>query len=1374
MPTLADQDRLALVGAKAEEWANKLIDLGPRNTLLYFRNTKLSCLDLTGADPDALRGLLAGGTGRLDRLVTDPAAHKDACLRARSLRKRIGVFEEEQGVDVGRVAQGLVVVSPPHTVGTSPVRPLRAPLLLRPVKIVPRTVAENDFTLQPGDEVEINQVLLYALDRLYGFDIDLNRVVAEADIALARTTDPDEQLAGVFAVLADLAARQGRTVQLERSVVVGLFNYEKLPMVTDLRTATTLLAGHDLVAAMAGDPAALASTTAEGAGFQPPESDDILPPEEFLVSDADSSQQRAITTALAGGNIVIEGPPGTGKSQTIANIIAGAAAMGKTVLFVAEKRAAIEAVTNRLAAVDLGRLVFDLHHQKVDKKRIAHQLQDSLEAAGRQLPVQVDDLHRRLVARRSLVRGYSEALHATRAPWGISAFQVQAELLDMQGPPTTHRFRQPLLGALDGDTVSALADELRSFVEIGGLRVAGGTSPWCRASVRDERDVERMLAELDDLNAETLRDGQSAMAHLVRQTGLLPPNDLPGWQQTLDVLDGVQRAVQAFGPDVFGTQLDDWCAAVGTRADRARADRRLSFSHRRALLREIRAASRDGITKKKALHTALAAVVALRDRWQELGGAGVRPAEVMDLQRTMETFRTLRSQLASVALCAQLRDIEIKPTDQIAEDLRVLDSDRETLFHLPKIQELTRRFERLGLIDMVRSAARQGLTGDELWQVFRHSWLLSLHDEFRLRVPLLREFVAEQQTRLVGEFQQADVEHRETSAQRVRWEVARRLRQARDANPGETQLLREQASRKSRHLPIRRLVDRTSHVLLSLHPCWAMSPLVVSRILPAARLFDIVVFDEASQIQPHDAITAIARGHSLVVAGDDKQLPPTNFFGRLIDSPDESDDEEDGGNDLTDYESILSAMRPLMPHHQMLQWHYRSQDERLIAFSNREIYGDQLVTFPGASRGSPVTLDVVDGVASPGQDGSAAAEIQRVVQRVIEHAEQRPDESLGVITLGQKHMDRVENAIRRALAERPDLQDFFDQDVGPGRRFFVKNLERVQGDERDAVILTIGVAKRASGVVARTGFGPLNSESGRRRLNVAVTRAKRRMTVVCSFQAGDLAPTTEPTGTELLRRYLDFAERTVDIDTVGRSVPVASNGFERDIESRLRERGVQVYPQWGFSDYRIDFALAHRDHPGRMVLAVEADGDTYHRVYSTRDRDRLRQAHLENLGWRFHRVWSSAWFADRDSETDRIVEAWEEAMRHSDRDQRHEPPAPPPVVVAPPPQPLVRRGPRPLVPVGLSTHQYSDTQLIALCRWLMTDRLQRDRTERIEEALRELGFKRKGSRIVERLHRAVDIAQSQTDQAERLAGSRPEQSERKAGSRPDQAERMAR
>ncbi|SFT98130.1 AAA domain-containing protein [Actinopolyspora lacussalsi subsp. righensis] len=1354
MSTENDQELQELVRAKAEEWANKLVDLGTTNTLLHFKNRKTTTLDLTSADPDALRELLTGSETRLSSLFRETDAHKDASKRIRDIRRRINAAEEEQGVEVGKVAQGLVRTEQ-QVRGSESVPATRAPLLLRTLRIESRTVSENDFVLRL-DDVEINQVLLYALDRKYGLDIDHERFTSAVEDRLSQHEEPGEQLESVYGELADLAARQDMGIELERSVVIGLFNYEKLPMVKDLRSSTGLLAQHELVAALAGHRASTEAVREESTGFAPPPPDEIAPNTEHPVQDADSSQQGAINSALADQHVLVEGPPGTGKSQTIANIIAGAAAQGKRVLFVSEKRAAIEAVTNRLAEVNLADLVFDLHQRKVDKKQLAQRLQESLQATSRQQPAETGELHQRLAERRDSLRVSSDELHARRDPWEKSAYEVQLELLKLgEQHRTDHFFRDSTLRALDAATVRRLEQELHQFVDAGGLRILRKESPWWQADIRTEADLRRVTAELDELTTRTLRDGQQGMHALLRQTGLTPPTDLEGWQHVLELLDEVRDSVEAFGSDVFGTQLDDWWLATASRKQRARDGRKLGWRQRRTLLKEVRRASTDGITKKWALHAKLNEIVRQRDRWSELGGGQVQPAEVVDLRQTMETFHTLRNQLTSVAMCARLTDYESRPTEQVQEELRELAADKNTMWQMPRINELLDEFRRLGLTELLGEAARRDATGEQTWLLFRHCWLRCLFDEFKFRIPALREVNGEQRNRTVDEFQEADREHRGTSAQRVRWSVADALRRVRDEFPDETDLLRRQANKKARHLPIRRLVERAPHVLLALRPCWAMSPLVVSSTLPAERLFDLVVFDEASQIEPHDAVTSLARGRRLVVAGDDKQLPPTNFFSRMLEEPSEAADEDDDDGDLRDYESILTTMRSLIPIRRTLRWHYRSRDERLIAFSNEEIYNNELVTFPGARWDTPVTLDVVDGVASPGQDGSAPEEVERVVERVLEHAEFRPHESLGVITMGQKHMSRVDDAIRKALRDRPELQDFFDENAEPSRRFFVKNLERVQGDERDAIILTLGVAKRANGTVARTGFGPLNNEGGPRRLNVAVSRAKTRMTVVSSFGPHDLAPREERTGTELLRRYLEFAQNQTRIDQVGRQQPVELNGLERDIHDALRERGIEVYPQWGYSQYRIDFALAHRDEPGRMILAVEADGDSYHNSYSVRDRDRLRQAHLENLGWRFHRVWASAWFADREGETERIVKAWEQAMIDAEREPA---PAVPDKPESPgntgdtgdtgdtgPPEVTITRGPRPAITPGLRIADYDEKELVELCGWLLTDRLPLDRQERIEQAMRELGFKRKGSRIVERLTRAVDIAQRQAD-----------------------------
>lgn len=364
----------------------------------------------------------------------------------------------------------------------------------------------------------------------------------------------------------------------------------------------------------------------------------------------------------------------------------------------------------------------------------------------------------------------------------------------------------------------------------------------------------------------------------------------------------------------------------------------------------------------------------------------------------------------------------------------------------------------------------------------------------------------------------------------------------------------------------------------------------------------------------------------------------------------------------------------------------------------------------------------------------------------MNHARTRPHESLGVITPGEKHQARIERRLAQARRENPELEEFFSEEVELTRRFFVKNLESVQGDERDAIILSLGVARSASGRINRTSFGLLNRKGSERRVNVAVTRAKNRMTVVASFSSADLDPSPDVTGTELLRRYLDFAERLGRIEQVGSLGNRPLNGFERSIHDALIERGVPVYPQWGFSDYWIDFALGHRDHPGRMVLAVEADGDRYHRAPSARDRDRLRQAHLEKLGWRFHRLWSSAWFADPAKETERIIAAWQQAMDEADAPVEEAPVPDDDIQLAE--EVSVTRGPRPRVIPGLSIQQYTERQLIDVCRWLMTDRLHLSRDERLTQAMTELGFQRRGPRIVERLTAAIDVAQRLADQEE--------------------------
>lgn len=425
-----------------------------------------------------------------------------------------------------------------------------------------------------------------------------------------------------------------------------------------------------------------------------------------------------------------------------------------------------------------------------------------------------------------------------------------------------------------------------------------------------------------------------------------------------------------------------------------------------------------------------------------------------------------------------------------------------------------------------------------------------------------------------------------------------------------------------------------------------------------------------------------------------------------------------------------------------LDWHYRSRDESLINFSNRHIYQNRLVTFPGPG-GPPAISHVLvkQEFGVDGQEESCSAEVQAVVSLVLEHAKNTSELTLGVITMGIRHMTRVQAALDQALERHPELGTFFDPNNS--ERFFIKNLERVQGDERDAIIISIGYGKdRAGNLPLR--FGPLLPEGGRRRLNVAVTRARQKLAVVSSFSYLDidLSRVRAGSGVELLRNYLQYAasngKRLGDADVTGEPL----NAFEADVFDCLSTAGLRLIPQMGASQFRIDMVAEHPEKPGRYVLAIECDGASYHSSYTARDRDRLRQQQLENLGWRFHRIWSTDWFMRKAEEIQRTMKAFQEAVgfadkldqavvnnsHHGNENSRDQGSA----VSA-----LPRRGPRPSIPVRTSINQYRKEELIHLLRWISSDGQLRTDDQIVDEMVAALGFSRRGTRIEKVLQAAI-------------------------------------
>ena len=466
---------------------------------------------------------------------------------------------------------------------------------------------------------------------------------------------------------------------------------------------------------------------------------------------------------------------------------------------------------------------------------------------------------------------------------------------------------------------------------------------------------------------------------------------------------------------------------------------------------------------------------------------------------------------------------------------------------------------------------------------------------------------------------------------------------------GQLGTLRGELSKRRRQMPVRKLIASVSNLLQALKPCFLMSPLAVSQYLPAGPLasdhvaFDVVIFDEASQVLPEDALPAIDRARQLIVVGDRLQLPPTTFFHSGL-SDSDTDDDEESDDSFEGRESILDVMVGKVGAgfaERYLDMHYRSRCESLIRFSNHAFYDDRLLTFPGPAPASTCVRDeyLSDAKYDAGGSRTNRIEADRVTDIVFELMATSPvDESIGVVALSRPQADLIESRIEERRLFNRDLDHRFSDDLD--ERFFVKNLENVQGDERDHMILSIGYGRTPAGAVPNR-FGPINLEGGERRLNVAVTRARRSMTVVHSLRAEDI--TAGSPGARQLRRYLEYArnpERAFEAETTGTGEP--ESPFEEVVLSSLRRRGHQVDAQVGVSGYRIDLAIRSEDGE-RFDLGIECDGATYHGSPAARDRDWLRQQVLERLGWCIHRVWSTAWIRDPEREMAEIEQALDRA-----------------------------------------------------------------------------------------------------------------------------------
>lgn len=557
----------------------------------------------------------------------------------------------------------------------------------------------------------------------------------------------------------------------------------------------------------------------------------------------------------------------------------------------------------------------------------------------------------------------------------------------------------------------------------------------------------------------------------------------------------------------------------------------------------------------------------------------------------------------------------------------------------------------LALADFVELLENKRITPDELADAYAYCTYSTITREAFRNIPQLGRFAGLKHNQIREEFKRLDKEIIALRGKAIAYECGQNASPplgrngARVDDKTEMVLLNYLIPQQRPRMPVRKILTRAGGSIQALKPCFMMGPQAVAQYLaPGSVKFDLVIMDEASQLKPEEAIGAIARGGQLVVVGDPKQLPPTAFFSRMNQAGDDDDQFT-----TTDAESILDVCSSHFRPTRSLRWHYRSQHHSLIAFSNHNFYRGNLVIFPSPyGQGGKLGVRAVYLADAIYENQTNLREAKRVVDAVVEHIATRPNESLGIVTLNIKQRDLIAELLDERLKTARGADTYRDHWVKEGHPLFIKNLENVQGDERDAIIVSTTFGRPAGSSAVRQNFGPISRQGGWRRLNVLFTRAKKSIAIYTSLRPEDIVMDgTTPEGTKALRNYLEYA-RTGSLTIVEETGREPDSDFEISVIDMLKARGYEVTPQLGVAGYRIDIAVKHPDAPGSYLAAIECDGASYHSALSVRDRDRIRQEILEAIGWRgrIWRIWSTDWFRTPRQETEKLINFLED-LRNS-------------------------------------------------------------------------------------------------------------------------------
>lgn len=1334
------------VRTRLDNWQRQLLDLSLRNSLINFRNTRntitILCSDLYTLEdslsdgnefqlfpiPQELEGSLRDldvykkrtGNAFLSELMRSEFSQR----RLRTLltpselnRTVVNIYRksrlvmEESGANALYLGIGILKWYENAAAKTA----RSAPLLLVPMEILKKSSSFGYVLRKKDEEAIFNITLIQYIKSVFGRDLSgLEEMPQDENGVDVRT---------LFALVRKMIMDLPRW-EIEETAVLGVFSFNKFVMWNDIKNRSEQLMENPMVRG-------LVNGTMEDSNHEIFEESDLdaeVNPAELLVpSSADSSQLAAIYAAAKGGSFVLHGPPGTGKSQTITNMIANLLGNRKTVLFVSEKMAALSVVQRRLEQIGLGAFCMELHSNKTSKKEILKKLEDTLnlgyyknEGDWEQVTADVRQVRQEL-------NQYMEAMHA-RQTIGFSLYDAFNELCKLEQFNAPELFTPQEAYSFTQEQFQQAEDFIRRLNIAGQGCGYPSENPWINigldtysSTVREQirKSAKELLGQLallpKDLSYGDFKTIQKIYEHA--ESAPVLEKELyfaaPFEQQKDKLLSFVdvyetyytrqQEIYSKYNDNIDMLPIDELISAynianqkfflfriTGHNAVYKKLVPYLQLGskiNKKELMEELKAIKDYQTARKNYEVSGTEAALYFGSIWTSAGNQQNMSGQIRFMDELYgllgqltdkNLYKELKEQLYQLLYTPELTALSKQYAEGVitSEDLFQLTEASmdeksigrlETIIqvwyeNLEKLQDycfynrVKNESDVLHLNKVVSVYESGEIVNQDVVSAFRKSFYQSWAEYVIGDNKVLAGFSKEMEESKIEKFTELDQKYQMLVKQEIFQNLIAGIpRQsgntaagAAGSNPNsEVGMLIRAIHSGGRGTPLRKLFDKIPNLLSRLSPCMLMSPISVAQYLdPNFPPFDVVIFDEASQMPTYEAVGAIARGKSLIVVGDPKQLPPTSFFSN---KPVEQDEDIV----LQDLESVLDDCLAINMPQKHLSWHYRSRHESLIAFCNYNFYEGKLLTFPSCDDlQCKTSLVKVDGYYDRGKTRQNEIEAKAVVDEILKQLSENPGKSIGVVTFNQAQQILIEDLLDEQLGKNQELEVLVNS--MQEEPVFIKNLENVQGDERDIIIFSIGYARDKNGYMSMN-FGPINQDGGWRRLNVAISRARDQLIVYSSILGDDISlAKTNSMGVMYLKNFLDYARLGVSALTVSPGAELAETQqmsmIETEVYQRLMNAGYHVKRNVGTSQYKLPLAVLSKK-TGRYILGIEFDGKMMRRIKAARDREILMRGVMTGMNWNLYRIWSQKWFRSPDEEFAALTKRIESLEAKSDIDK---------------------------------------------------------------------------------------------------------------------------